>query len=130
MLKWFNKFINPSCLCCGKIATKDVREIPLGEHILLDLIRYKYLTVSLERYKKIEYRFNHTHLAKYPLCIQCYEKVEGKWKSDKAKADAIADANKKEVEISEYYKKLAKEVERKELETRAKALGIDLDKQQ
>lgn len=129
-MKWFKKLIHPSCLCCGEIATKDVNEIPLGKQILEHLIKSKYMIVSRKHYEKITYRrFSHGPLARYPLCINCYKQVEEKWKKDEAELETLHEEKKKKREISEYYERLAVEIERKELEIRAKALGIDLNKE-
>lgn len=124
-MKWLKKLINPTCLCCGEIATKNVREIPSGEHILYELIRYEQFIVPIKRYQKIVYKYSHTHLANYPLCTNCYSKVETKWQEDKAKSEALEKRKRKELELNNHYEKLALEVERKELELRAKSLGIE-----
>lgn len=123
MKYYINSITAGKCLCCGDIATKDVKEIPLGEHILYELITHKYLTVSSKSYETISYRIFHNHFARYPLCNHCYGKVEAKWQEEKQKSEQ----RKKEHEVKEYYEKLAIEVERKELEERAKTLGIDLN---
>ncbi len=124
MMNVFKKLFKSYCLCCGEIAPKDVNEILMGKEILNELIENNSLIVSTKRYEKISYRRDtHGPFARYPLCINCYRKVEEKWEEFEAESEE----KRKEVEISEYYTGLAVEIERKELETRAKALGIDLD---
>lgn len=124
--KPFNGFVKlillpftPSCSICRRLATKSTESIISGNEIIK-----QYLPVRIRHRHEMNPIENLWR--KYPLCDGCYEII-------KAEAQSLINSKKDQEELLQkekaqqnYYENLKHTIELKELENRAKELGIEI----
>lgn len=114
--KIFTSTFNKRCAICGKVATNNTFDVPLGSELTFD------------RLHPLEMQYESV-LSVFHLCAIHYEEIK-----IESEEKIIAQKKKEEkwendlIEAAEQarYEKLKRAVETKELENKARELGIDI----